>query len=74
MANGKTWKLTVDEEELRALINHNNAKLFNECKPEISARLHDLVKRLNKDTPDVEQEQPTAEAQPQANAANTSQW
>jgi len=53
MAN-KTWKLTVNEEELRALINHNNNLLFQSPTPEISLRLHDLVKRLNKETPEIE--------------------
>ena len=55
----KTWKLTVNEEELKALIcfhseeHSNNA---NHAMPDVerSARIHDLTKRLNRKTPEVE--------------------
>lgn len=65
MAN-KTWKLTVNEDELKAIINHNNALLFHNPRPEISLRIHDLVKRLNKDTPEIEQQETTSNYTPQA--------
>ena len=54
----KTFKLTVTEDELKALINHYHYK--HVYKPsydtEISERIHTLTKRLNKDTPEIESE------------------
>lgn len=52
----KTWKLTVDEVELRVLIAHHAALMAagEADDTETSARIHDLTKRLNKDTPDIE--------------------
>lgn len=51
----KTWKLTVNEEELRALIDYHAiqiGKSIGMSNPiysvETSARIHDLTKRLNK--------------------------
>lgn len=67
----KTWKLTVNEEELKCLINNAAGKIYSDPTPENSMRLHDLVKRLNKDTPDIETEdkqqaQPVAQTAPAA--------
>ena len=60
----KTWKLTVNEEELKALIWHHShlhlhsAEPYDEDKPDVerSARIHDLTKRLNRETPEIETE------------------
>ena len=54
--SGKTWKLTVNEDELRKLIRLHAGKLYHydsdennkDLTIETSARLHDLVKRLNR--------------------------
>jgi hypothetical protein len=57
----KTWKLTVNEEELRVLINHSASTIYNEPNPEKSLRLHDLVKRLSKkDEAEIEEQPQTA--------------
>ena len=47
----KTWKLTVNEEELRALINHHAHRMLDHWAHDIetSSRIHDLTKRLNKE-------------------------
>lgn len=57
----KTWKLTVDEEEMHALIEHHSIKHSiahgDGFKVERSSRIHDLTKRLNKkDEPEIEVE------------------
>ena len=55
--SNKTWKLTVNEEELKALIDHHKQRsCFNSYDVETSSRIHDLTKRLNKDTPEIEPE------------------
>lgn len=75
----KTWKLTVNEDELKALIayhsrNHVYASDVNcidayDISTERSQRIHDLTKRLNRETPEVEsdprlkEEMPTPEPQ-----------
>lgn len=59
----KTWKLTVNEDELRALINHHVNSMFGDTSIERSARIHDLTKRLNKETPEIENAE---QAQPKA--------
>lgn len=71
MSNGRAWKLTVNEEELRALIAHNMSKHYEKMDVEYSARIHDLTKRLNKDTPEIEQEQQQTNAENQQTASNT---
>jgi hypothetical protein len=53
----KTWKLTVNEDELKALINHHRFKT-DDTTVETSARIHDLTKRLNKETPEIEKDEP----------------
>ena len=52
----KTWTLKVSEEELKAIINHHVDKHHEGFgyDTERSARIHDLTKRLNKDTPEIE--------------------
>lgn len=69
----KTWKLTVNEEELKCLINNAAGKIYGEPTPENSMRLHDLVKRLNKDTPEIESDPRPKEA-PEAPEAPVSAW
>ncbi len=63
----KTFGLRVNEEELMALIKHHSYNIMDHQSPlpEMSERLHNLVKRLHKDTPEVEDEK-----QPEAPAAN----
>lgn len=67
----KTWKITVDEEEMYALIEHHSIKHSinhgDGFKVERSARIHDLTKRLNKkDEPEIEVDQTKTETVPQA--------
>jgi hypothetical protein len=50
----KTFKLTVTEEELGALISHHAVKMHGNYSTETSERIHTLTKRLNKETPDIE--------------------
>lgn len=46
----RTFKLTINEDELRALINHHASghNYVNGFNVERSSRIHDLTKRLNK--------------------------
>lgn len=62
MSNERKFRLQVTEDELLALIQFHGANISNTAKPSIdtSERLHDLVKRLNKETPDIEPSQATA--------------
>lgn len=58
----RTWKITVDEEELHALIEHHSIRHSiahgDGFKVERSSRIHDLTKRLNKkDEPEIEKEE-----------------
>lgn len=51
----KTWSLKINEEELKALIDHHAAMHgTGDYEIERSARIHDLTKRLNKETPEIE--------------------
>ena len=51
----KTFKLTVTEEELRALIDHHvDMHGKGDYEVERSERIHTLTKRLNRDTPEIE--------------------
>jgi hypothetical protein len=62
----KTFKLTVTEDELRALIRHHANSLtytgsinaigmdYSNYSTETSERIHTLTKRLNKETPEIE--------------------
>ena len=53
----KTFKLTVTEEELRAIIVHHAEYVkVGYHDNERSERIHTLTKRLNKDTPEIESE------------------
>lgn len=65
MTNERKIKLTVTESELQALIQHHAAKFMSyddkSFTTDISSRIHDLTKRLNKkdevdtsDAPEVE--------------------
>lgn len=71
MSNERTWTLKVNEGELRALIAHNMSKHYETMTVESSSRIHDLTKRLAKDTPEIDNDpRPTQEApQPQQEAA-----
>ena len=58
----KTFKLTLTEDELIALIGYHTKKHSSFCygsdvnpSVETSERIHTLTKRLNKDTPEVEE-------------------
>ena len=44
----KTWKLQVNEDELKAIIEYHRIKLYGDPTIETSARIHDLTKRLNR--------------------------
>ena len=76
----KTFKLTVTEEEIRALISYHALSLThfsaNGSQPSISVetseRIHTLTKRLNKDTPEIEGD-PRPSEPPQVEAAKTEQ-
>lgn len=56
----KTFKLTVTEGELEALIFHHSRIIQNaieneeKVSVEVSQRIHDLTKRLNKETAEIE--------------------
>ena len=51
----KTFKLTITEAELRALIDyHLSTHNVLNYSTETSERIHTLTKRLNKDTPEIE--------------------
>lgn len=55
----KTWKITIDENELKALISFHGQMLAisGDTSTERSSRIHDLTKRLNKeDKPEIEKE------------------
>lgn len=57
----RTWTLKVSESEMNALIQHNLLKHCNEldegkATTETSMRIHDLTKRLNKETADIVEE------------------
>lgn len=59
----KMFGLKVSEDELKALINYNlsNHGLNREYDIERSQRIHDLTKRLNKETPEIENDPRTEE-------------
>lgn len=44
----RTWKLTVNERELKILIEYNCNQQRLNFSNEFSTRIHDLTKRLNK--------------------------
>lgn len=51
----KTFKVTLTEDELKAIIEYHAEKMVSyDITPERSARIHDLTKRLNKDTPEID--------------------
>ena len=71
----KTWMLRVTEDELKCLINNTAGKIYSDPTPENSARLHDLVKRLNKDTPEIDGDpRPEETAKPVAETNSQQGW
>ena len=65
----KTYQTKLTEEELRALISHHATMICygdENINAERSKRLHDLVKRLNDDKPEIEEKETTAVLQTQA--------
>lgn len=61
----KTFKLTVDENELRAIISYHMYSSPDGFTVERSSRIHDLTKRLNKETPEVEKEETETHTNPE---------
>lgn len=61
----KTFGLKVSEDELKALIDYNLSRhgLNREYDIERSQRIHDLTKRLNKETPEIENDARAEEEQ-----------
>lgn len=52
----KTFTFKATEDELKALIRHHSADIcnHNNPNPDMSERLHFLMKKLHKDAPDVD--------------------
>lgn len=48
----KTFKLTVTEDELKALIDFHKQSTSYDI--ETSERIHNLTKRLNRETPEID--------------------
>ena len=73
----KTFKITVSEGELVALIYYHNRIMRDYIEVgdvpliETSERIHNLTKRLNKDTPEIEVVEPQLEA---AKTEQQSSW
>lgn len=67
----KTWKVALTEDELKALIDyHSSRHPAGGYSLETSARIHDLTKRLNKETPEIENDpRPKEDRIPQILAA-----
>lgn len=71
----KTWKLTVTEGELTALIHHHSRLMQNAIEDgkvvsaELSQRIHDLTKRLNRETPEIE-----GDPRPQEQTKQAASW
>jgi len=66
----KTFKLTVTEDELKAIIQHHVWCMYGEnanLNVETSARLHDLTKRLNKKDNDSETSETEKQPENQTN-------
>lgn len=57
MSNERKFRLQVTEDELKALISHHansiTSGLFGAITTDISARIHDLTKRLHSDAPEI---------------------
>lgn len=67
----KTWTVKINEEELRALIQHHACKMTcgdTEHNTERSGRLHDLTKRLNKGDAEGEKQEAPIEGQTEKKA------
>jgi hypothetical protein len=69
----KTFKLTVTEDELKALIEYHarfmcygGNSIINPLNTETSERIHTLTKRLNKETPEIENDPRPQETTPQS--------
>lgn len=63
--SGKTYGLRINEDELMALIGFHSMCIQAHESPtvEMSARLHDLIKRLNKNEPEIEEAQNNEKSQ-----------
>lgn len=61
----RKFRLQVTEDELKALIQFHAQDIFGNMTTEVSERLHDLMKRLHKTTPDIEPEAPNDDKQGQ---------
>lgn len=57
MSNERKFRLQVTEDELIALIKHHSYNIMDHVNPipDMSERLHDLVKRLHKTSPEIEE-------------------
>lgn len=69
MSNDRKFKVTLNEDELKAVISYNSGRLWENYSVECSARIHDLTKRLNRDTPEVEQDKPNTSTEDQSTTA-----
>jgi hypothetical protein len=75
----KTWKVALTEDELKAVIEMHLQKMYSDATPERSARIHDLTKRLNKETLEIENDPRPSETKPstaaaEASPASTADW
>lgn len=74
----KTFKLTVTEEELTAIIQHHVWAMYGEngeITIERSSRIHDLTKRLNKkDNEPEEASEPEKQTQPETQTSPIAGW
>jgi len=61
----RTWKIALNEDELKALIEHHSIKhsVSSSFDVQRSARIHDLTKRLNRKD-EIETEKETDQDQP----------
>lgn len=72
----KTFKLTVTEDELKAIIQHHVWCMYGEngeITVERSSRIHDLTKRLNKKDNEPEEASET-EKQPENQTSPIAGW
>lgn len=60
----RTFKITLTEDELKALIDHHCCSYDERYTVEQSSRIHDLTKRLNKASDETSTEQTTEQKQP----------
>lgn len=72
----KTFKLTVTENELKAIINHHvSAHYGDNITVERSSRIHDLTKRLDKKDNEPEEASETEkQTQPETQTSPIAGW